>query len=107
MNLICWLFGHNFQLPAAIQAGGMFIYEANTGLDPEGLLMLPTEVVIINSGTKVPQVVNPRPMNWVWCKRCAAQANLKLNSSVSSLQERRNQVASLKAAFEEKTGVTQ
>lgn len=78
MNLICWLFGHNFQVPAQIHAGGMFIYEANTGLEPKSMELLPCEVVVINSGTRIPSVVNPRPVNWVWCKRCAKQETLKI-----------------------------
>lgn len=88
MNLICWLFGHNYQVPNQIHAGGMVVYEANTGLDPMELQLLPTEIVVINSGTRPPQVINARPLNWVWCKRCARQSDLKLNDKTLSKVER-------------------
>lgn len=41
---------------------GVIVYEANTGLDPNGFGWLPGEVLVINSGTKPPVVVSPQSL---------------------------------------------
>lgn len=41
---------------------GVIVYEANTGLDPNGFGWLPGEVLVINSGTKPPVVINPQQL---------------------------------------------
>jgi hypothetical protein len=42
---------------------GVIIIEQNTGIDPSGLGWLPGEVVMINSGAKHPEVLNPPPFS--------------------------------------------
>ena len=38
---------------------GVIVYEANTGLDPNGFGWLPGEVLVINQGSKPPVVISP------------------------------------------------
>ena len=41
---------------------GVIVYEANTGLDPNSFGWLPGEVLVINSGSKPPTVLNPQQL---------------------------------------------
>src|ERR1035438_3935702 len=41
---------------------GVIVYEANTGLDPTSIGWLPGEVLVINNGSKPPQVINPQSL---------------------------------------------
>jgi hypothetical protein len=80
-NIICFLFGHDFQVPVPVQGGGVTIIDERTGLNVDDLnksLCAPGEWWIIKPHSPIPVIISPRPLNFVWCKRCARQQFLRL-----------------------------